>query len=208
MLCFEVSKNGKKLALSGLRESGVLSLVLTWIGREPGASAAAASAAGPIAGLDFRVGGIDSSDPAGDVDVAWIEDADFEVGDDIRIRLLAAESGDPPARCGTNQPATRKDGGTRLTECSFCGEMRQIEPESAFKAGIGGANVFICLRCIVLAERMLDERLPQLFHLAHTADQTCSFCGSDHTPEAAGARNANMCRACVDMIMKVAAPAG
>jgi hypothetical protein len=208
MLCFEVSKNGKRLALSGLRESGVLSLMLTWVGREPGASAAAAGAAGPIAGLDFRVGGIDSSDPAGDLDVTWVEAADLEVGDDIRIRLLAAESADQPAHCRPGQPATRKEGGTRLTECSFCGEMRQVEPGSSFKAGVGGANVFMCLRCIVLAERMLDERLPQLFHLARTSDQTCSFCASDHTPEAAGARDAHMCRACVDMIMKDAAPVG
>ncbi len=208
MLCFEVSKNGKKLALSGLRESGVLSLMLSWVGREQGASAAAASTAGPIAGLDFRVGGIDSSDPAGDVDVAWVEGADIKVGDDIRVRLLAAESADQPARCGPYQPAKRKEGGARLTECSFCGEMRQIEPETPFKAGIGGANVFICLRCIVLAERMLVECLPQLFHLARTTDQTCSFCASDHAPEAAGSRDANMCRACVDMIMKDEAPAG
>jgi hypothetical protein len=28
MLCFEVSKNGAKLALDGLRESGVLSFIL------------------------------------------------------------------------------------------------------------------------------------------------------------------------------------
>jgi hypothetical protein len=204
MLCFEVSKNGKKLALSGLRESGVLSLMLTWVGKEPGASAAAASAVGPIAGLDFRVGGSDSSDPAGDVDVAWVEGADLEVGDDIRIRLLSAESADQPARRGPSQPATCKEGGTRLTECSFCGVMRQIEPESIFKPGIGGANVFICLRCIVLAERMLDESLPQLFHLTRVADQTCSFCASEHAAESAGSREANMCRACVDMIMKEA----
>jgi hypothetical protein len=208
MLCFEVSKNGKKLALSGLGESGVLSLMLTWVGKEPGASAAAASAVGPIAGLNFTVGGLDSSDPAGDVDVAWVEGADLEVGDDIAIRLRSAESADEPTRRGPSQPATRKEGGARLMECSFCAQMRQIEPESIFKPGIGGADVFICLRCIVLAERMLDERLPQLFHLARTADQTCSFCATEHAAESAGSRDANMCHACVDMIMKDEAPAG
>jgi hypothetical protein len=206
MLCFEISKNGKRLALSGLRESGVLSLMLTWVGKGEGASAAAASAVGPIAGLDFRVGGIDSSDLTADNDVAWVEGADLRVGDDIRICLVSAESADEPTRRGPSQPAAREEGGTRLMECSFCAQMRQIEPESIFKPGIGGANVFICLRCIVLAERMLDERLPQLFHLARTSDQTCSFCASDHTPEAAGSRDANMCRACVDMIMKDEAP--
>jgi uncharacterized membrane protein len=66
MLCFDVSKNGGKLARAGLRESGVLSVILTRVGREQGASALAAATQGPVAGLDFRVGGIDSSDPAGD----------------------------------------------------------------------------------------------------------------------------------------------
>jgi hypothetical protein len=208
MLCFEVSKNGKKLALSGLRESGVLSLMLTWVGRGQGASAAAAGAEGPITGLDFRIGGIDSSDPSGDNDVAWVEGSDLEVGDDIAIRLLSAENADEPTRSGPSQPATRKEGGARLMECSFCGEMRQIEPESTFKLGVGGANVFICLRCVVLAERMLDESLPQLFHLARKTDQSCSYCATEQTAESAGSRDANMCRACVDMIMKDEAPAG
>jgi hypothetical protein len=94
MLRFEVSKNGRKLALSGLRESGVLSLLLCWVGKEQGASTRAATAEGPIAGLDFRVGGIDSSDPSGEKEVAWVEGADLKIGDDIQVRLLSAESAD------------------------------------------------------------------------------------------------------------------
>src|SRR6266540_3286183 len=73
MLCFEVSKNGKKVAHAGLRESGVLSLILSWVGREQGASALAAATQGPIPDLDFSVAGIDSSDPASDRSVAWVE---------------------------------------------------------------------------------------------------------------------------------------
>jgi hypothetical protein len=206
MLCFEISKNGRKLARSGLRESGVLSLLLCWVGKGPGASTRAAATAGPIAGLDFRVGGSDTSDPSGDQDVAWIEGDGLKVGDDIQIRLLSAESADEPARREPSQPAARQDGGARLIGCSFCGEMRQIEPESIFKPGIAGATVFICLRCIVMAERMLDDRLPQLFHLTRAADQTCSFCATEHTAESAASRQAHMCRACIDMIMKDEAP--
>jgi hypothetical protein len=206
MLCFEVSKNGRKLALSGLRESGVLSLMLSWVGRGRGASTQAATAQGPIAGLDFRVGGIDSSDPAGDTKIDWIEGDGLEVGDDIQIRLVSAESADEPARREPSLPAARQGNGARLIECSFCGEMRQSEPEPIFKPGIAGANVFICLRCLVMAERMLDERLPQLFHLSRATDHTRSFCAAERTAESAVSRQANMCRACIDMIMKDGAP--
>ena len=203
MLCFEVSKNGEKLARAGLRESGVLSLILSWVGREQGASALAAARQGPISGLDFSVAGIDS----GDRSVAWIESADLRVGDAIHVRLVSGEGADAPTRSEPSKPVSKVEEGARVIECSFCGEMRQAEPDPTLGAGIAGASVFICLRCIVLAERLLDERLPQLFHLERAADQTCSFCGTDHTEESATARTENMCRSCVDMIMKGIEPA-
>jgi hypothetical protein len=65
-LCSEVWKNDKRLAVAGVRETGVVSLILSWVGKQPGASAAAATAHGAIRGLHWSVGGIDSSDPAGD----------------------------------------------------------------------------------------------------------------------------------------------
>jgi hypothetical protein len=71
MLCFEVWKNDKRLAVAGVRETGVVSLILSWVGKEPGASAAAATPHGAIPGLHWSVDGIDSSDPAGDKDVEW-----------------------------------------------------------------------------------------------------------------------------------------
>lgn len=186
--------------------SGVLSLLLCWVGKGQGASTRAATAQGPIAGLDFRVGGSDTSDPSGDQAVAWVEGDGLEVGDDIHIRLVSAESADEPARREPSRPAARQEGDARLIGCSFCGEMRQSEPEPIFKPGIAGANVFICLRCIVMAERMLDERSSQLFHLTRATGQTCSFCATEHTAESAASRQADMCRACIDMILKDEAP--
>jgi len=85
MLCFEVWKNDEKLTIAGLRESGVVSLVLTWVGKEPGASALAAAADGIIPGLRWSIGGIDSSDPAGETNVDWIEDAGLKLGDELRV---------------------------------------------------------------------------------------------------------------------------
>ena len=59
MLGFEIWKNGKKLAVAGLQESGAVSFMLTWVGRGAGASARAVEGV-EIDGLDLRVGGIDS----------------------------------------------------------------------------------------------------------------------------------------------------
>ena len=42
--------------------------------------------------------GLDSSDPTGDRNVQWVECKDLKVGDDIRIRFVATEGADAPAR--------------------------------------------------------------------------------------------------------------
>jgi len=202
MLCFDVSRNGKKLAVAGLRQSGALSLILSWFGRGRDASTLAAETEGPIRDLHFSVSGIDSSDPAGDLDVAWVGDAKLKVGDEIHICIVSADNADAPGRAEASKPVSRTENDARLIECSFCGEMRQSEPKLIFAPGIAGPDVFICFRCIVLAERLLDESLPQLFHLARAQDQTCSFCLTEHTPESVAARGESMCCLCVDMLMK------
>jgi hypothetical protein len=201
MLCFEVWKNGTKLTVAGVRESGVVSLLLTWVGKGHGASTLAASAKGAIPGLDFRVGGIDSSDPAGDKDIEWVEGAGLRLGDDIHVRLVSAEVAAPPPRSEPLSPVSRVEAGVRVIQCSFCGQMRQNEPEPWLKPGIAGANVFICVRCLVLAERLLEDGEERLGHLTRTADKTCSFCGAEHTEESVAARQADICRACIAMVM-------
>jgi hypothetical protein len=50
MLCFEVWKNDEKLTVAGVRESGVISFLLNWVGKGPGASALAAAADGLFPG--------------------------------------------------------------------------------------------------------------------------------------------------------------
>jgi len=79
--------------------------------------------------------------------------------------------------------------------------MRQTAPKRWFEAGVAGAEVFICARCLVLAERTLGDGLEQLFHLRRATDQACSFCRAEHTAESVTAREAHMCRQCVDMLM-------
>jgi hypothetical protein len=207
MLGFEVSTRGTKLALAGLRDAGVLTVILTWVGREAGASSCATAAKGPVPGLDLHVGGLDSSDPDNEAHLTWLDADDLlAMGDEVVIRFVAADSVDAPRRTVPGRRILRADDGSPATECSFCGEMRKLDaPHGARRplgGGLEGADAFICTRCIVLAERLFDDALPALCHLTRVAGQSCSLCGSAHVEEAAQGRGALICRRCVDGVAK------
>jgi hypothetical protein len=93
MLCFEVWRNGEKLTTAGVSETGVLSFILSWVGKERNASSIAASSAGAIPGIQCHVGGIE-----GVVSVDWYETDQLKVGDELRVRLISADLSDPPIR--------------------------------------------------------------------------------------------------------------
>jgi hypothetical protein len=199
MFCFEVWKNEERLAVAGVRESGVVSFILSWVGKEPDASSVASTAQGAIPDLHCSVGGIDTSDPDGDKRVEWVDNSDLKLGDELRVRLISANSADLPIQCEDTLPASRVVSGSRVIQCSFCGQMRETESKGLLQPGVAGANVFICVRCLILAERLLHDGLQQLFHLIRSADQACSFCGTEHPAECVTARSATMCRTCVGM---------
>jgi hypothetical protein len=124
LLGFEIWKNGEKVAVAGLQDSGAVSLMLTWVGKGAGASARATVGA-EIEGLDLRVGGIDTSDESGDQSVEWIEDTALRLGDDIRIRLVSSENVDAPMRREPTQSIMSGDGvGLKFVPCSVCGGVR------------------------------------------------------------------------------------
>jgi hypothetical protein len=103
MLCFEVWRNDQKLVTAGLSKTGVLSLILTWVGKELDASSVAAASAGIIPGLRCDVGGIDSApDPSGDKRVDWYETEELKIGDELRVRFISSETPDPPLRSLTS----------------------------------------------------------------------------------------------------------
>jgi hypothetical protein len=99
MLCFEVWRNDQKLVTAGLSDTGVLSFMLTWVGKESDASSVASASAGIIPGLRCNVGGIDSApDPSGDKSVDWYETEELKIGDELRVRLNSSDKPDPPLR--------------------------------------------------------------------------------------------------------------
>jgi hypothetical protein len=126
VLGFEIWKNGKKVAVAGLEDSGAVSLMLTWVGKGALASSRAIEGS-DIDGLDLRVGGIDTSDPLGDHSVEWIEDAEFSVGDEIRIRLVSVADADAPMRREPTRALLASDAGYRFAPCSKCGGVRLRE---------------------------------------------------------------------------------
>jgi hypothetical protein len=91
ILCFEVWKNDQKLTTAGVSETGVLSVILSWAGREPNASSIAASSAAMIPNISLSVGGIE-----GITHVNWHETDKLKVGDELRVRLISSEHSDPP----------------------------------------------------------------------------------------------------------------
>lgn len=103
MLCFEVWRNGEKLTTAGVSETGVLSVILSWVGKEPNASSIAASSAETIPGIRFLVGGIE-----GITSVDWYDTDQLKVGDELRVRLIASDHSDP-ARSKKTPPRGNPD---------------------------------------------------------------------------------------------------
>jgi hypothetical protein len=134
LLGFEIWKNGKKLAVAGLRDSGAVSLMLTWVGKGAGASARATTQS-EIDGLDLRVGGIDRSDPAGDQSIEWIEDTGLRLGDEIQVRLVASTDIDAPIRREPTKSLMAGESGHRFAPCPLCGGVRLHDPDGAAHKG-------------------------------------------------------------------------
>lgn len=126
MLGFEIWKNGQKLAVAGLTNGGAMSLMLTWVDKGKDASARVSEGVA-IEGLDLRVGGIDSGDPAGEHSVEWIEDTGLLLGDSIEIKLVSTTNVDAPMRREPTNAVSAGVAGLRFSPCAVCGAPRLVE---------------------------------------------------------------------------------
>ncbi len=86
MLAFHVQHNGKKICAAGAGKHGVLSAMITWVGR-------ASSKRGPKEELKLDLSGLDST--TGEHH-RWL-DRSLRLGDEVRIKILPAKRVDPPA---------------------------------------------------------------------------------------------------------------
>lgn len=93
MFAFEVYINGKRCCISGIRDDGVVSAILSWIGRGESERGL------PKEDMSLRVSGLDSI--RGE-HMDWLQQ-DLAVGDDVRIRIVDVPKVDRPIK-GSRRP--------------------------------------------------------------------------------------------------------
>src|SRR5689334_14123128 len=91
MVAFEVRLNGKKLCRAGVSELGVLTTVLTWVRRQPGATGGRT-----VKELRLEVGGLDSSGRYAGQHSRWVRRR-LRVGDRVSVKIVEAGRVDAPA---------------------------------------------------------------------------------------------------------------
>ena len=98
---FQVLVNGEVRGTAGLEAIGVLTVVLSWVRRDPAAIPEDARAAPDFTEDDWagdranvHLGGLDS---IARQHLRWLE-AELAVGDEVTVRLLPPGEFDPPAR--------------------------------------------------------------------------------------------------------------
>src|SRR5262249_7253225 len=93
MLALEVYINGKRRCLAGIADDGVVSAILSWVGR--GRSERGV----PQEDLTLRVGGLDSM--RGE-HLDWLKQ-DLAAGDEVKIRVVDVRKVDRPIK-GSRRP--------------------------------------------------------------------------------------------------------
>ena len=94
MVAFEVSRNGKRIAVAGVGPNGVLSTIVTWVGGRRGTSDKRAE------DLFLQVGGLIKSEEH----VDWTQQS-LRVGDVIAIKIATRQAVDRPRKRKRRDPA-------------------------------------------------------------------------------------------------------
>ncbi|MET0691366.1 MAG: hypothetical protein ABWZ38_10070 [Candidatus Binatia bacterium] len=111
MIAFEVFLNGNKVCRAGVGDLGVLTTVLSWVRRE-GRNTETKEPGNIEEELTLNVSGLLSSKKE---HVRWSE-SKVTIGDEIRVRVVSAESVDPPDDRSTEDPAEDKGRQERYVE--------------------------------------------------------------------------------------------
>ena len=100
MIAFEVFLNGNKVCRAGVGDLGVLTTVLSWVRRE-GRNTETREPGKIEEELTLNVSGLLSSK---NEHVRWSE-SKVTIGVEVRVRVVSAESVDPPDDRSTEDPA-------------------------------------------------------------------------------------------------------
>jgi|GEM_PF-1656638 len=96
VICFELTRNGKKLALAGVDGLGVLSATMTNLTGVPHAH------------LDFNLGGLESGPDRGEQPHLGWAHGPAEVGDRFRYRIVMRDVVDPPCHRNGSPSTSRR----------------------------------------------------------------------------------------------------
>ena len=100
MIAFEVFLNGNKVCRAGVGDLGDLTTILSWVRRE-GRNTETRESGNIEEELTLNVSGLLSSK---NEHVRWSE-SKVTIGDEVRVRVVSAESVDPPDDRSAEDPA-------------------------------------------------------------------------------------------------------
>jgi hypothetical protein len=95
MIAFEITANGEKVCTAGVGKHGVLSAILSWVGRDAPVEAVNSGRQWPAEELKLEVGGLVGNAKDGHENLKWMS-GDLRPGDVITIRVLETDTADQP----------------------------------------------------------------------------------------------------------------
>ena len=125
MLCYDVYKNGQRICRAGVGKSGVLSVIVSWVGNEN-----VKGRSGADYHSDLHIGGLFHPEPKTNTHIRW-PDPKLHVGDELTVRLVEADNPDPPTSTEVDDPAATE----RMQRKYYQVLKRQFEPKRGRATG-------------------------------------------------------------------------
>jgi hypothetical protein len=94
MICFDVYENGEKLCRAGKADLLVLSSILSWVKKTEVVDEE----------LTLHIGGLYKHESGGNAHPQWLERLELNVGDEITIKIVEADTADEPVGETVNTP--------------------------------------------------------------------------------------------------------
>lgn len=199
MLCFDLVRNGNRIARAGLK-SGVLMADLTWVSRDGKTPPDELQERAVVPGLHARLGGLDTTRPARQSHVDWLVLNDIRLGDEFVIRVTRATRADRPSRRELAASQRQAKRGVDVRRCFLCGRLRPQKRGHERPNVALGANAAACRQCLVVAEALLEAKAASALHLTRVRNGSCSFCARPKPAVTVRGKNAGICADCVQGI--------
>lgn len=198
MLCLDVLRNGKRIALAGVRR-GSVSATINWADYQLGSNRDALSERSVVPGLTAWVGGLNAARPLRREHLYWVRLRRLNLGDEFSIRVVQSERATTPSS-REPVPNSRYTKSGSLDQCSFCRRWRgDREADAPSMAGRGVTT--ICAQCAFVAAALVEEKGVRALHLRELHDSECSFCRKKRA-RLVRSKKATVCTLCLKRFMR------